>query len=147
MAHKSIRVSKSKSFLGIVNAVFLKTLKNPEGFMKNIFLVAAVFLSASILSLSSAHANAEVIIEICNDAGVCVVPTPEVAAMYFAADALVKELNSPHPFGPTNDLMRALNEIDKCLKDGMGPSNDLRKLLEDTGIDNLLKNLGIQLFS
>jgi len=105
-----------------------------------IFLIAASF-SAPVFA-----AGGDELVTVCNASGVCEAVPPEVAAMMAAIIALSDELNKSDSFGKSNDLVRVINELEKFVNNGMGPTNDFRRLLEDTGIDRLLQNLGIKLF-
>ncbi len=113
--------------------------------MKPKFACLPLMIS-SLVMMATPPASAQTAVELCNSGGVCSELPPDVAAAYVILDLLIKELSKPHPFGENNDIVRAINELNKFISDGMGPTNDIRQFLEKSGIDHLLQQLGIHLF-
>lgn len=91
---------------------------------------------------------------ICNE-GVCTELDPATALVIIALDSLVNELNKKEPFGPNNEIVKAIKDAQKAilngdvknndivkalasawsdLTNGLGPNNDIRKALEAIGI-------------
>src|SRR5438552_13578337 len=87
--------------------------------------------------------------------GACTDIDPVTALVLIAIDSLATELGKKEPFGPNNEIVKALrtaqndivngagsnNDIVKALRNswsdlttGMGPNNDIRKALEGLGI-------------
>lgn len=110
-------------------------------------LIATLLTTTTFLSGQNARADAGTVVEICNASGVCTTVAPEVGVALTIISLLSDELQKDHPFGESNEIVRALNELTKFVNGGMGPHNDLRKFIEDVGIDHILQQLGIKLFS
>jgi hypothetical protein len=110
-------------------------------------------LICTLALIGFSHKNAfaageeKIITQICDDTGACTDVEPTTGLMLVAAQELTDELNKPHPFGETNEITKALKEIEKALKEGLGPNNDINIFFKETGIDDLFKRLGIKLFS
>ena len=88
----------------------------------------------------------DVIVSICDDSGYCTDLPEEAGIVLSIIKALFKELNSGNPIGENNEIRRAISELDKFLKYGIGKNNDIHTFLDQQGITELLKKLGIQLF-
>lgn len=71
---------------------------------------------------------------ICN-AGACANLPPEVAILLIALDSLVKELSADEPFGPNNEIVKALKTAQSDLLSGVGENNDIKKALENAWKD------------
>lgn len=101
---------------------------------------------SSVVMMIAPPASAQTAVELCSGSGICSELPPDVAAAYIIIDLLIKELSKQHPFGESNDIVRAINELNKFIREGMGPTNDIRQFLENSGIEQLLRQLGIHLF-
>ncbi len=76
-----------------------------------------------------------IVAEVCN-AGQCAQIDPTVGLIVAVIAALEGELKKKEPFGPNNEIVKALNTIIADLKNGAGPNNDIVN-----GIQNLISDL------
>jgi hypothetical protein len=75
------------------------------------------------------------IAEVCSS-GECAPVDPAVALVIMVLSKLAEEANKDEPFGPNNELRKALTNIGADLKKGPGPNNDIVK-----AINNIVSDL------
>lgn len=116
--------------------------------LRKILTGTLLTITTTIGGNNLALANSETIVQICNEAGVCTSIDPTTSLILTAISALVDELNkNPEDrLGENGAIMKAIAELNKFLLEGLGPNNDIVKVFKQTGIDDLLKRLGINLF-
>ena len=118
------------------------------GFKRKEIIMTLGALLLAILNMPPrvyAQTQGDAVIEICNSAGVCTPVDPYTSAAILLMKMLTDELNKEHPFGQNNEIVKAIEEIKKFANNGLGENNDIRKFLVLTGIDDLLRRLGIKL--
>ena len=67
--------------------------------------------------------------------GACESLDPAAALIIIALDSLAKELNKKEPFGPNNEIVKALRTIQNDLLHGLGPNNDAVKVINNAWSD------------
>jgi hypothetical protein len=66
---------------------------------------------------------------------------PATALVIIALSLLAEELSKKEPFGPNNEIRKALETVIHDATKGLGPNNDIRRALENAWND-LTKGLG-----
>jgi hypothetical protein len=91
----------------------------------------AVCLTFGTLS-QAASAQADIVAEVCNEAGVCAPVDPITALIIIGIKTIGDEVNKGDKgFGPNGAIMKAANAVLGDLKrGGLGPNNDLVRAWE-----------------
>lgn len=124
--------------------------------MKN--LLSAVAIAGS-LATPAAFAQADIVAEVCNEAGVCAPIDPVTALVIIGIKTLGDEINKGGKgFGPNGAVLKAINTVLGDLqRGGLGPNNDLvrawetmrKDVLEGPGKNNdiiqALSKMGVKL--
>ncbi|MCP9230584.1 hypothetical protein NMG46_10040 [Mesorhizobium sp. LMG 17147] len=76
-----------------------------------------------------------VVAQVCTEQGVCGDIEPATALLILGLAQIAKELSKDKPFGPNNEIVKAVTTMINDLKNGPGPNNDLVKILKNAGND------------
>jgi len=98
-------------------------------------ILGAVSLGIFQPEPTSAQTPGQLAAQVCSETGVCAPMDPATALIVIALAQIATELSKDKPFGPDNDLVKAINTMIHDLTKGPGPNNELLKILHNIGSD------------